>query len=25
MGKIAIEQPTLFYHWRMGLKPSTGQ
>ena len=25
IGKIAIEQPALFYHWRMGLKPSTGQ
>ena len=25
LGRIAIKQPGLFYHWQIGLKPSTGQ
>jgi RNA-directed DNA polymerase len=25
LGKIAQEQPCLFYHWQIGLKPPTGQ
>jgi RNA-directed DNA polymerase len=25
LGKIAQKQPGLFYHWQIGLKPSTGQ
>jgi RNA-directed DNA polymerase len=25
LGKIANKQPGLFYHWQIGLKPSTGQ
>jgi len=25
LGKIAMKQPSLFYHWQIGLKPSTGQ
>jgi len=25
LGKIAMKQPNLFYHWQIGLKPATGQ
>lgn len=25
LGKIAMKQPGLFYHWQIGLKPSSGQ
>ena len=25
LGRIAMMQPSLFYHWQIGLKPSTGQ